>query len=821
MDSNFYGNITNTARTQFQFDKTYPNRYTMEQEMASDGIYTGRYVLIEYDTENLDCFTQLYKKSSSSFYYAEFPAVKAEPGINIANGTICYVRLDKDYTKVETNIRNIGACEFYIVENNKFQLLTKENNSYTYNWQIDYDRYKRGYDSTVWQKIYVDGKEKYLMIAELNAVVPQFTMSIDKPTQNPQSPHFDEDSTNLNYDLHIQPQWGMRIAEAKNPQLSDEKTTHMIGSYNSEGDWEETESPELNANIFYNKDAFDKYEYKPVEFSTDIFEYQPNKFYYIRNNVYALDNSENITDGIDYYIDLSNQYLQYYFDNSTLDRIDLLQTDEEDYKYEPGKFYYISYQHFSIVVEEEFDPNKQYYIAKKYPDGAIIYNPVKLTEDSYKPDYFYEALNNYELEPEDAEFSENKDYYVKNHDGTFSLVYLYDKPLYEPGKYYAYRTTAYIIDTRDKYDKNETYYQLNADGTYSEVVFTTNYMPYTYYYIDDSGEFVLERADAARPDVEYYEKYFTGVVDEINNTITVLPTGVSGKLYNNHKQGRETAKDIQEISILLPGVGNMMAEIWNLMYSIERNDLLYSSPFEDKSMYDDDGNPLYSTDENSVIGMMNKVYDLIGHNVIKTEYSMDMQENIDSLVAQYPNYADLLFYSVADDKYFRIGSQVKEDELGQEVIEYTVEYFSEELSMDCIYDLILRVEKLLSDHLDGVMNEIKKRIQIINTDNVLNVNTEFVGDVLRYTINHNPAAENGETKEYGGAGTNINNIEGINYSELNTLVLSANSSGHIFDGNTEATILPQAIIGVFADTTKLAKFPIGTLWLDTSDSQGN
>lgn len=188
MDSNFYGNITNTARTQFQFDKTYPNRYTMEQEMASDGIYTGRYVLIEYDTENLDCFTQLYKKSSSSFYYAEFPAVKAEPGINIANGTICYVRLDKDYAKVETNIRNIGACEFYIVENNKFQLLTKENNSYTYNWQIDYDRYKRGYDSTVWQKIYVDGKEKYLMIAELNAVVPQFTMSIDKPTQNPQSP---------------------------------------------------------------------------------------------------------------------------------------------------------------------------------------------------------------------------------------------------------------------------------------------------------------------------------------------------------------------------------------------------------------------------------------------------------------------------------------------------------------------------------------------------------------------------------------------------------------------------------------------------------
>jgi hypothetical protein len=43
----------------------------------------------------------------------------------------------------------------------------------------------RGYDSTVWQKVYVDGKEKYAMIAELNSVVPTFDVTVDAPTINP------------------------------------------------------------------------------------------------------------------------------------------------------------------------------------------------------------------------------------------------------------------------------------------------------------------------------------------------------------------------------------------------------------------------------------------------------------------------------------------------------------------------------------------------------------------------------------------------------------------------------------------------------------
>jgi len=47
----FYGNITNTNRTTFQFDKIYSSRYEMDKHCSTDGVYNGRYVLVEYDTE--------------------------------------------------------------------------------------------------------------------------------------------------------------------------------------------------------------------------------------------------------------------------------------------------------------------------------------------------------------------------------------------------------------------------------------------------------------------------------------------------------------------------------------------------------------------------------------------------------------------------------------------------------------------------------------------------------------------------------------------------------------------------------------------------
>jgi hypothetical protein len=77
--------------------------------------------------------------------------------------------------------------------------------NYLINFNVDLENYptSRGYDSTVWQKTYADGKPKYVMIAELNSVVPILDIAADAPTLAPVMPHFDVDSTNIYYKLHV------------------------------------------------------------------------------------------------------------------------------------------------------------------------------------------------------------------------------------------------------------------------------------------------------------------------------------------------------------------------------------------------------------------------------------------------------------------------------------------------------------------------------------------------------------------------------------------------------------------------------------------
>ena len=40
----FYGRVSNTNKSAFIFDITYPSRYIMDQQAQSDGVFIGRYV---------------------------------------------------------------------------------------------------------------------------------------------------------------------------------------------------------------------------------------------------------------------------------------------------------------------------------------------------------------------------------------------------------------------------------------------------------------------------------------------------------------------------------------------------------------------------------------------------------------------------------------------------------------------------------------------------------------------------------------------------------------------------------------------------------
>ena len=43
-----YGNVKKIGSASFQFDRIYANRDAMDKAASSDGVYAGRYVLVEY-----------------------------------------------------------------------------------------------------------------------------------------------------------------------------------------------------------------------------------------------------------------------------------------------------------------------------------------------------------------------------------------------------------------------------------------------------------------------------------------------------------------------------------------------------------------------------------------------------------------------------------------------------------------------------------------------------------------------------------------------------------------------------------------------------
>lgn len=381
----FYGNITNTTRTQFSFDATYPSRYEMDTQVANDGVYVGRYVLVEYDKDikgSLSGIPQVYKITtdglnkdfalsiSADFIVNEkvdgeenevnptiIRCITDEDRKNIADGKLKYTdnliekgtvlrvpgKLNDDGTPIYNLVANSGthtdpsnpenslSDEYWVATGNEQFVITmmtedeqgrpvkqyttftgalweslgnSSQDSFTLNFTRDKQYYKtsRGYDSTVWQKVLDKGYEKYVMVAELNTIVPTFDITADAPTIVPLRPHFDVDSTNVYYKLHWQPTWGLRIRSSEPdtqvPQYDTEgkpiaatilssnsrveypsdENTHwtrtefdkitnskkvLYAKYNETGgiDWvekaPEEDPPVLNAAIYYNRDGFD------------------------------------------------------------------------------------------------------------------------------------------------------------------------------------------------------------------------------------------------------------------------------------------------------------------------------------------------------------------------------------------------------------------------------------------------------------------------------------------------------------------------------------------------------------------------------------
>ena len=259
----FYGNITNTSKTTFVFDKIYPNRYTMENKMGSDGVYMGRYVLIEYDegVSQEDYYKTFYRNPADNWFYGS-PTFELATKVLILNsvseaheGSTELLAFPGDIIR-EKQSESIYTSKYYIVKDNAFQFAIDTDSNYVRNFNIDRIVYgeSRGWDSTVWIKEFVNQEEKYVQIAELNTVIPTFGVTADAPTQTPITPHFDQNSTNIYYKLHMQPQWGVRVAASQGH--SDTDTVRETVDYDPANGETHKETTTIPANIFYNNAGF-------------------------------------------------------------------------------------------------------------------------------------------------------------------------------------------------------------------------------------------------------------------------------------------------------------------------------------------------------------------------------------------------------------------------------------------------------------------------------------------------------------------------------------------------------------------------------------
>ena len=141
-----YGNVKKIGSAAFQFDRKYASRSAMDAAAATDGVYAGRYVLVEYGER--------------------FNGTK--PG-----DTIQYNGQPGSYSKIKDGPNGIELVTVY------------ENDEFVDSANLDLRNYGATYDSTVWQKIYINengvGKDKYVMVAELNAMAPKLDITQDAP----------------------------------------------------------------------------------------------------------------------------------------------------------------------------------------------------------------------------------------------------------------------------------------------------------------------------------------------------------------------------------------------------------------------------------------------------------------------------------------------------------------------------------------------------------------------------------------------------------------------------------------------------------------
>lgn len=275
----FYGNISNAGKTQMSFDRVYPNRKIMEENASTDGVFVGRFVLVEYD-DNTYSHRAGYIKDTPNYNdeqngtYLVYTDSECKIPFNLSESN----ENGYELTQGDLIIAEKEGYYYYFQFNGKidssskdayFNYITSSTESFDNNFSdyaINYNEDKKyakeknypfttGWDSTVWRKVYKNSKEQYQMIASLSSVTPKFTLTAEAPTIIPTTPHFGINSTNINYDLHYQPNWGLRVKRTEGEEKSDTIINTPYKAYDPDTKLL-IEEDSYNGAIYFNKNGF-------------------------------------------------------------------------------------------------------------------------------------------------------------------------------------------------------------------------------------------------------------------------------------------------------------------------------------------------------------------------------------------------------------------------------------------------------------------------------------------------------------------------------------------------------------------------------------
>lgn len=308
----FYGDFYDRRQVAFQFDRIFNNRKSMDTLAAAgqDGVFSGRFVLVRYDPQSkffegdiqlgylfndimyMDYqYTVPYtyttyskvaspvKRDWASYYYYTgsyyfklpneqyFDENETEYYIADNPSLACIglnqiVRLfHEDFGPIQTYYKCIGSENNRSGEIAKWEPIYYDNmdSDYLRNYNIDRATYGihfdiRGYDSTIWEKVYTEGKGAFVLISHLNGSTPALELYPDPPRQLPAAPYIDNLSSDVYYRIHVPSMYGLQLKEVKESDsfISDQKETVLRYRYNNTNHAYDEYSTEIDAGVYLN-----------------------------------------------------------------------------------------------------------------------------------------------------------------------------------------------------------------------------------------------------------------------------------------------------------------------------------------------------------------------------------------------------------------------------------------------------------------------------------------------------------------------------------------------------------------------------------------